>query len=400
MEKQKEKICKPYANRASQQLGRASGNGFFICGGLGHDTGTDDDQQTGDCRGEKCSADATRKISNSNLLKLQCWADNGRNCNMYESAGQYGENKNPKGKINFKTGIGGERNERFEQLMKQALKPEIDERDVVIPKNTNNYKNRMKRKRRLRVCITAGIAAAACVVAGVQLNRFGNGQVPYTETKQDFVTNKTSSAFSLCVYASELSSENSVALNNENGNSWVFGMRSDSDMLSYCIAFPVSCKGEQIKQITYTINKGVFQIIGENPEKFCTQMTLYTEQTMNLPRISQNKDQQESVLYCTSYTIDYENQDAGCFVNICGFTADDEQTENLFFKSESIEAGKWTEDLNSILFDKIQVTVCAAFEDGTSKTQTIAIAAAASDANSTYEKGQTQKEKLIQYEMR
>ena len=238
------------------------------------------------------------------------------------------------------------------------------------------------------------------MVAGVQLNRFGNGQVPYTETKQDFVTNKTSSAFSLCVYASELSSENSVALNNENGNSWVFGMRSDSDMLSYCIAFPVSCKGEQIKQITYTINKGAFQIIGENPEKFCTQMTLYTEQTMNLPRISQNKDQQESVLYCTSYTIDYENQDAGCFVNICGFTADDEQTENLFFKSESIEAGKWTEELNSILFDKIQVTVCAAFEDGTSKTQTIAIAAAASDANSTYEKGQTQKEKLIQYEMR
>ena len=56
------------------------------------------------------NADATRKISNSNLLKLQCWADNGRNCNMYESAGQYGENKNPKGKINFKTGIGGERN--------------------------------------------------------------------------------------------------------------------------------------------------------------------------------------------------------------------------------------------------------------------------------------------------
>ena len=159
--------------------------------------------------------------------------------------------------------------ERFEQLMKQALKPEIDGRDVVIQKNTNNYKNRMKRKRRLRVCITAGIAAAACVVAGVQLNRFGNGQVPNTETKQDFVTNKTSSAFSLCVYASELSSENSVALNNENGNSWVFGMRSDSDMLSYCIAFPVSCKGEQIKQITYTINKGAFQIIGENPEKFC-----------------------------------------------------------------------------------------------------------------------------------
>lgn len=61
-------------------------------------------------------------------------------------------------------------------------------------------------------------------------------------------------------------------------------------------------------------------------------MTLYTEQTMNLPRISQNKEQQESVLYCTSYTIDYENQDAGCFVNICGFTADDEQTENLFLR--------------------------------------------------------------------
>ena len=74
--------------------------------------------------------------------------------------------------------------------------------------------------------------------------------------------------------------------------------------------------------------------------------------------------------------------------------------KTYFFKSESIEAGKWTEELNSILFDKIHVTVCAVFEDGTSKTQTIAIAAAASDANSTYEKGQTQKEKLIQYEMR
>lgn len=103
---------------------------------------------------------------------------------------------------------------------------------------------------------------------------------------------------------------------------------------------------------------------------------------MNLSRISPNKDQQESVLYCTSYTIDYENQDADCFVNICGFTADDEQTENLFFKSKSIEVEKWAEELNSILFDKIQVTVCVAFEDGTSKIQTIAIAAAASDANS------------------
>ena len=136
--------------------------------------------------------------------------------------------------------------ERFEQLMKQALKPEIDGRDVVIQKNTNNYKNRMKRKRRLRVCITAGIAAAASVVAGVQLKRFGNGQVPYTETTQDYVTNKTSSTNSRGGGAAERSSENSVALNNENGNSWVFGMRSDSDMLSYCIAFPVSCKGEQI----------------------------------------------------------------------------------------------------------------------------------------------------------
>lgn len=86
--------------------------------------------------------------------------------------------------------------------------------------------------------------------------------------------------------------------------------------------------------------------------------------------------------------------------NICGFTADDEQTENLFFKSESIETEKWAEELNSILFDKIQVTVCVAFEDGTSKTQTIAIAAAAGDANHEYEKGQTQREKLIQYEMR
>ena len=51
-----------------------------------------------------------QEIADSNLLKLQCWADNGRNCNKYESAGQYGENKNQKGKINFKTGIGGERN--------------------------------------------------------------------------------------------------------------------------------------------------------------------------------------------------------------------------------------------------------------------------------------------------
>lgn len=100
------------------------------------------------------------------------------------------------------------------------------------------------------------------MVAGVQLNRFGNGQVPYTETKQDFVTNKTSSAFSLCVYASELSSENSVALNNENGNSWVFGMRSDSDMLSYCIAFPVSCKGEQIKRSHIRLTRGRFRSSG------------------------------------------------------------------------------------------------------------------------------------------
>ena len=59
--------------------------------------------------------------------------------------------------------------ERFEQLMKQALKPEIDGRDVVIQKNTNNYKNRMKRKRRLHVCITAGIAAAACVLSLIHI---------------------------------------------------------------------------------------------------------------------------------------------------------------------------------------------------------------------------------------
>ena len=71
--------------------------------------------------------------------------------------------------------------ERFEQLMKQALKPEIDERDVVIPKNTNNYKNRMKRKRRLRVCIKAGFCYKQNIICifnlrlciGAQFGKFG-----------------------------------------------------------------------------------------------------------------------------------------------------------------------------------------------------------------------------------
>lgn len=155
-----------------------------------------------------------------------------------------------------------------------------------------------------------------------------------------------------------------------NANGWVM-CGSEDGTTSYCINLPFSCEGENIDRITYSINKGSFQIV----EKEDAGIVLEGKEIAAIPNAGQiggsydeeNDGEAEypvSVNYYTDFTIDYEKQSSDTtWINMCN--------EVRLSDFDLIWGENRTmEDLKKgyqELIDGVVITCTVHFEDGTSK---------------------------------
>lgn len=157
--------------------------------------------------------------------------------------------------------------------------------------------------------------------------------------------------------------------------SWVLGGDADKGVVDYCFSMPLTCEGDNIESVTYSINNGAFQILQpENGESIIIRGQLYDGE-LNTGSIGGNysdlegDDQPwlyETVLY-KSFTLDYDKQtDESTWINVCNVRLLDAQTYNLIWGD-----GKSIQDMNTGLqkmLDNTIITCTVNYADSTSES--------------------------------
>lgn len=195
---------------------------------------------------------------------------------------------------------------------------------------------------RRRVSAMLGICAcAAFVLIGV----YGSYEKENTEAVDNM--------FSVKVFAAESSDatengyvtldaekKNTISLGEE-GEAWVLCELEDG-RISYSINTHFLCKGENIEKITYSINRGAFQIV-ESQDSIILEGEAY-EGSLNVGSVGgsdkelspEEGESMETTKYYKSFTVSYDKQmNEQTWINICGES--DENWDALFGTDKSLE---------------------------------------------------------------
>lgn len=232
-------------------------------------------------------------------------------------------------------------------------------------------------------------AAAACAVliaaAGVGSAGFlGNAAGDQTETNQteiasnegttEDVMTTISKAFALSVKAAEsgekteLTVGTPVAIGVET-HAWAIG-GYEGGTCEYCINLPLVCEGDNIESVTYSINKGAFQVIEDEDDSIISGGKEY-EGSINAGSIGGVYDEvtgksQSITKYYTEFTLDYDRQESETtWINMCrdGIALSD--FDLIWGEDRTLEEMKkgYQE-----LIDGVVITCTVNFSDGTSET--------------------------------
>lgn len=207
-----------------------------------------------------------------------------------------------------------------------------------------------KGKRNIRRFVKPVIAIAACIVliisTGIGLQNGNN--LFHTGNKN---------TFSISVMAAELKEGIGVPINVGAGYGGDSISVGDDNKLSYSIGLPLSCKGENIENITYSVQGAVFQIGAPKDDNTIVAGKEYKGK-MSFPATLKKED---DVLTCyTEYTVKYQHQpDDNIVVSICNEKniSDDE----LVF-SDNVEKQK--QGMDELLKDVV-ITCTVKYKDGT-----------------------------------
>ena len=242
--------------------------------------------------------------------------------------------------------------EKFEQLLHQALTPSVNDADILV--NPPDRRKKMKKITKIAACIAA---CMAFVVAAAKI----------TQPKDALTT---------IVYANEngdnvpLEQGKAVVVNAES-EGHVMGSR-ENGLYYYNFSLPLVCEGENIKSITYSVNDGYFQVI----EPSGKHVVEGTECPSIDPGLSVPADWNDySVSYYTEFTVSDEAQKNQEYV--MNLTKDDyAMPDPDLIWGENATTASMAEAIQEMLKDTV-ITCTIQFEDGNSQTVTLKASAQA-----------------------
>lgn len=274
------------------------------------------------------------------------------------------------------------------------------ETNMVKKAKEQRHKNKNKRT----VVISSAVAAcAAAVVLVISLNGIWNRSVTDiasdtgmeeisagAEKEEEDILSAIDNMFTLQVKAAELEegqpialvdsaqvSDNDSQITGEQAGSWVLGGTEEGD-LDYCIQFPLSCIGNNIEKITYSINNGAFQVVQPKGESIIVDGQLYNGE-LNTGQIGGEWDDESGlprrdweVLLYQSFTVDYAKQsEKDTWINICNALSGKQEEQQLIWGD-----GKSLEEMNrgmQGMFDNTVITCTVYYKDGTSQTASVLV---------------------------
>ena len=157
----------------------------------------------------------------------------------------------------------------FENILKQALRPDISDEEILVKKTPSKSKRRKSTMRKHRI-IQSAVAAAACLAL---IFGIGYNVIQKTETiKPEKVQTTTgTNSFVVKVNAAEIKhtkkNQMKVYANPSYTSMWCDG-EAGKQFVSYSINAPLQFEGNNIKTVTYRINKGHFFVTKAEHSKY------------------------------------------------------------------------------------------------------------------------------------
>ena len=239
--------------------------------------------------------------------------------------------------------------------------------------NNQDFQKKAKRGKTVRrTCAAVAACAALVVAAGSWYAGQPVDQKEIATQSGDEYTETIPKLFMLTAKAAEtgkrieMTKGKPVAVTTEDADSWVLGGNEDGTW-SYCFNLPFQCEGENIDSVSYSINRGAFQVV-ELEGTSIIASGKETAEPVNSGLIggSDYEAIPTTITYYTEYTLDYDRQESDAtWINMV--------RDDIKFSDPDLpqRENKSDEDVKKVfdeLFGDAMITCTVHFTDGTSET--------------------------------
>lgn len=267
--------------------------------------------------------------------------------------------------------------------------PEIVQKkaDVAFSQIQSERETNMSKKNLKVTKLFAAMAACASIiiVASITNNYLNRPQEEKETTVAEHTTTEKENMFTMKVMAAqaEVTAQKPVAIAQNDRFGYAISGDSDMNTASYKIDMPLYCEGENIESVTYSINKGYFEISENITDDFQSAVESGKPLDENSngylnPIFDDNGEivMQQEINDFVEYTVSYENQQKeGVWVTFCNdeipFSDFDSIVEQKKKTQEKVAAAYQK------LVDGVVITCTANYKDGTKKGVKINVGAAA-----------------------
>ena len=241
-----------------------------------------------------------------------------------------------------------------------------------ISNNQDSQKKAKRGKTVRRTCAAVAACAALVVAAGSWYAGQPVDQKEIATQSGDEYIETIPKLFMLTAKAAEtgkrieMTKGKPVAITTEDADSWVLGGNEDGTW-SYCFNLPFQCEGENIDSVSYSINRGAFQVVElEGTSIIASGKEAAEPVNSGLIGGSDYEAIPTTINYYTEYTLDYDRQESDAtWINM---VRDDIMFSDLDLLWRENKSDEDVEKVFDELFGDVMITCTLHFTDGTSET--------------------------------
>ena len=274
---------------------------------------------------------------------------------------------------------------KLDQILNQALAPEIADTEIAVKKARRNY--------HMNRIVKIGVSAVACAALIIVGNATAGHYMTHTnQTEQGEVTVEEN-PFVICAQAAELTRDNPVYIKEAVSDTFGFMYDDHGKKAGFIMEMPLSVKGDKIKSVTYSIKNGFFEVVDkEKGDSTIIDSSAYEGAPSSFVTVEETEEGKSVTIYAageateedrearanqkalSSYTVAYDKQISdNTVINFCGdFVLTEKEMKALYGSADPQE----TADMYNKMFGDTVITCTVTFADGTTQEQKIGIGGA------------------------
>ena len=274
---------------------------------------------------------------------------------------------------------------KLDQILNQALAPEIADTEIAVKKARRNY--------HMNRIVKIGVSAVACAALIIVGNATAGHYMTHTnQTEQGEVTVEEN-PFVICAQAAELTRDNPVYIKEAVSDTFGFRYGDNEGKAGFIMEMPLSVKSDKIKSVTYSIKNGFFEVVDkEKGDSTIIDSSAYEGAPSSFVTVEETEEGKSVTIYAageateedrearanqkalSSYTVAYDKQISdNTVINICGDSVLTEKEMKALYGSADPQE---TADMYNKMFGDTVITCTVTFADGTTQEQKIGIGGA------------------------